>query len=394
MTLLITIFNWPPDVSTGISSAVGITIGGMILFQIIFIFLRRWGHKKKRVIPDILNRYLYVPGFVLFLAITFNVSLPFLERLIPAGFYDVLRHGLYMFVIGAAAWVVMRGVTVFREIMIRHYAQENPKDFTMRKAKTKFLLIQRVLNFIIVITAVAIALMTFESVRNVGNTMLASAGIAGLVAAFAAQKSLGSLFAGVQIAIAQPIRLDDVVVVEGEFGIISEISLTFVVLSTWDGRRLIIPINYFLENTFENWTRVSPDVVGTVKIWTDYSLPVEEVRKEFLSWVKASKLWDKRAAGFIVSDANENGIQIRGTFSAKDSDDAWDLQCQMREKLITYIQNKFPEALPKTRIMVNQNKNGKRKKGSHKPHLPNKPIPPEPNMAKPDIAKPKQSRFK
>jgi small-conductance mechanosensitive channel len=245
----------------------------------------------------------------------------------------------------------MRVITVFRELAINHYKSETETDFSLRKAKTKFHLIQRVLNFLIILGTIAIILMTFKSIRSIGSSLLASAGVVGLVLGFAAQKSLSTLFAGIQIAISQPIRIDDVVVIDDSFGTIGEITLTYVVVNSWDGRRIIVPINFFIEKSFENWTRVSSDVIGKVKFYADYSLPVEKVRTEFTRLLSASPLWDKRASGFLVTDANDKTIELRATMSARNSDDAWDLQCYIREKLITYISSNFPEALPKTRSM-------------------------------------------
>jgi len=192
--------------------------------------------------------------------------------------------------------------------------------------------------------------MTFDSIRQIGTTLLASAGVVGLVIGFAAQKSLGTLFAGLQIAIAQPIRIDDTVVVEEQFGTIGEITLTYVVINSWDGRRLVVPINYFLEHPFENWTRTSPEVVGKVKFYADYSLPVAEVREQFNKWLENEPLWDKRTSNFIVSNATENTIELRATMSARNSDDAFTLECRMREKLIGHIHNNFPQCLPQKRL--------------------------------------------
>jgi small-conductance mechanosensitive channel len=190
-----------------------------------------------------------------------------------------------------------------------------------------------------------------------GTTILASAGVVGIVLGFAAQKSLGTLFSGIQIIVSQPIRIGDVVVVENEFGTIGEINLTFVVIQTWDGRRLIVPINYFLEKTFESWTRVSPEVISKVKIYTDYTAPIEKIRAEFKKHLEESALWDRRNADFLVTNANDKTIELRATMSAKDSATAWDLECYIREKLITYLQQNYPEALPKTRLVVNERLN-------------------------------------
>jgi small-conductance mechanosensitive channel len=335
-----------------VSTVISIT-GGIVLFQVIFYFLKRWARKKKRIIPTLLNRYVYVPGLCLMIAVTLWITLLLFKDQLSIKYYLVTRHALMIGIIGAAGFLCIRAITVFRELALYKYTvQETQRDYSYRKAKTKFQLIQKILNAIIGFGTVAIILMTFESIRHIGGTLLASAGVLGLIIGFAAQKSLGTLFAGIQIAISQPIRIDDVVVVENEFGTIGEITLTYVVIFTWDGRRLVVPINYFLEKSFENWTRVSPEVIGKVKIYADYTLPVEEVRQEFFKLIGHTELWDRRKSGFAVTGSNEKTIELRATMSAKDSGDAWDLECLVREKLITFIQKKYPDALPKSRLNI------------------------------------------
>jgi len=344
MTLLF--LGLPP----GLPSGIAILLGAPVLYLLLFAFIKRRARKEHHVFPQLLQKYIYLPGLLLVISFALLADFSLVERYLYASLAQFVRHALYILVIISFAWLIMRGFTVFRELALRRYKEENPTDFTPRRAKTKFVLIQRLLNFMIVVAAVAAVLMTFDSVRQVGSTLLASAGVVGIVLGFAAQKSLGTLFAGIQIAIAQPIRLNDVVVVEDQFGTIGEITLTYVVVHTWDGRRLMVPINYFLENSFENWTRVTPEVVGKVKIRADYSLPVDEVRKEFKRWLETSELWDGQKSGFLVTGADERTIEVRATMSARNSDDAWDLECQIREKLITYIRENHPYALPRARV--------------------------------------------
>jgi len=325
-------------------------VGGLILYQIIFFFLRRWAHRKKKRFPVLLNKYVYYPGLFMMSTIAAAVGLTFIRIYLSARLYDVLSHTLHILTIASAGLLLTRIVTVFREVTVDHYKVENPLDFSWRKAKTKFQLIQRMLNFLIVIATIATILMTFESIRQIGSTILASAGVLGLIIGFAAQKSLGTLFAGIQIAITQPIRIDDLIVVQGVSGTISEISLTYVIVKIWDGRRLTIPVNYFLENSFENLTRVSPEMIAKVTIYMDYSLPVEEVRQQFYSWIDASPLWDGRKRSFLVTAADDKTIQIRGTMSVKNDSDGGTLECLIREKLITYVQQNYPDSLPKVRF--------------------------------------------
>jgi small-conductance mechanosensitive channel len=194
--------------------------------------------------------------------------------------------------------------------------------------------------------------MSFEEFRRLGTGILASAGLAGLVVGLAAQKTLGNLLAGIQIAITQPIRIDDVVVVEGEWGRIEAITLTYVVVRIWDLRRLVLPISYFLEKPFQNWTRVSADVLGTVYLVVDYTVPVDEIRAQLDRIVRESNLWDRKVCGVQVTNASERGIEVRALVSAADSSKAWDLRCEVREKLITFLQDKYPGSLPRVRAEI------------------------------------------
>jgi small-conductance mechanosensitive channel len=189
----------------------------------------------------------------------------------------------------------------------------------------------------------------FEHVRQVGTSLLASAGIVGIIAGFAAQKTLSNLLAGFQIALAQPVRHDDVVVVEGEWGRIEEITLTYVVVRIWDERRLVLPLSYFIEKPFQNWTRVSAELLGSVFVWVDYALPVEEARKALKAIIEASHLWDKRFWNLQVTDATDKTMQLRILATAADSSKSFDLRCEIREKFIAYIQRNHPQGLPRLR---------------------------------------------
>ncbi len=323
-------------------------VGGLIVYQLVFFFLKKWANKKRRI-PLLLNKYIYYPGLVMMSSIAASVGLAFVKAYLGLKLYGILTHGLHIVTIISAGLLLTRIVKLFRDITVDHYKVENPLDYSWRKAKTKFQLIQRMLNLLIVIVTIAVALMTFDGIRQVGSTILASAGVLGIVLGFAAQKSLGTLFAGIQIAITQPIRIDDIVVVEGLSGTISEITLTYVIVKVWDGRRLTVPVNYFLDKSFENLTRESPKMIAKVTLFVDYSLPIDEVRQQVLQWIEASPLWDKRKRSFSVIGATERTMQIRATMSVQNDSDGGDLEIMIRERLITYIQQNYPHALPKIR---------------------------------------------
>jgi small-conductance mechanosensitive channel len=197
-------------------------------------------------------------------------------------------------------------------------------------------------------------LMTFEKVRQLGTTILASAGVVGIVVGMAAQRTIATFIAGLQIAITQPIRVDDVVIVENEWGRIEEITLTYVVVRIWDLRRLIVPITYFIEKPFQNWTRISADILGTVFIYTDYTVPVDAIREQLQKILNESEHWDKKVCVLQVTSATDRTMELRALMSAADASMAWTLRCEVREKLIEFIKAEYPQALPKVRAELNR----------------------------------------
>jgi small-conductance mechanosensitive channel len=328
-----------------------ISIAGFLIFyQLIFSILKKWSRKKKRFLPVLLTKYIYYPGLLLITNVSLFICLAFVKHFLPDTLAEAIQHILKITGICFFGFLIMRLIIVFREVTLHHYVNADALDYSVRKAETKFQLLERMAHFLIIFAMIAFVLMTFESVRRIGTTLLASAGVVGLIIGFAAQKSLGAMFAGIQIALSQPIRIGDTVVVEGQFGTIGEITLTFVVVNIWDDRRLVMPISYFLENSFENWTMLSPEIIAKVFIHADYSLPIEDVRKQCLQWIRESPLWDKRAMSFVVTGANNRTIELRAIMSAKNADDASTLEYQIREKLITYIQQNHAYALPKMRL--------------------------------------------
>ncbi|WP_456867719.1 mechanosensitive ion channel family protein [Galbibacter sp. BG1] len=252
----------------------------------------------------------------------------------------------------SVAWTLIVILRVLKARYLRRYDINSENNLNARKLYTQFNILERIIIFIIIIIAVAVTLMLFESVRKIGLSLFASAGIAGIILGLAAQKVIGTILAGLQIAISQPIRLDDVLVVEGEWGWVEEISLTFVVVRIWDKRRLILPTTYFIEKPFQNWTRNNSDILGTVFIYTDYNVPFDKLRDELTRLLNSTNLWDGKANVLQVTDAKENYVEIRALMSASSSPKAWDLRVFVREKLITYIQTNYPESFPKTRVQV------------------------------------------
>jgi hypothetical protein len=205
---------------------------------------------------------------------------------------------------------------------------------------------------VIVLLTIALMLMTFQPVRHFGETVAASAGLAGVVAGLAARSTLSGLIAGIQVAITQPIKLEDVVIVEGEWGRIEEILTTFVVVRIWDQRRMIVPLTYFIDKPFQNWTRRSSDIMGTVFLYLDYTVPVEEIRQELQRIVQGSDLWDGRVCGLQVTNTTDKSMELRCLMSSADSGKSFDLRALVRERLIAYIQKHHPESLPQVRAVL------------------------------------------
>ena len=217
---------------------------------------------------------------------------------------------------------------------------------------TQIQVVSRVLYALVVFLAVAAALMSFKEVRQIGTSLLASDGIVGIIAGVAAQKTLANLLAGVQIALAQPVRRDDVVVVEGEWGKVEEITLSYVAVHIWDDRRLILPLSYFIEKPFQNWTRSSAQITGSVLIWVDYTFFVAKARKVLKDIIENNPLWDRRFWNLQVSDSNDRAIQLRALATSADSSRSWDLRCEIREAFLAYIQEHHPGSLPRIRADI------------------------------------------
>ena len=324
-----------------------------LLFRSTRIFesrLQLWASKTESRIDDLLvplftrSLRLAVPVIAVFFA------LPLLN--LPAGFDSVIKTGSSILIIGLVSWVLCQMVFTVEKFVLNQYDIGVADNLRARAVYTQVMVLKKALLVIIGIFTAASILMLFEGVRRFGTSILASAGIVGIIVGFAAQRTIANLFAGFQLAMTQPIRIDDVVIVEGEWGRIEEITLTCVVVRIWDLRRLVLPINYFIEHPFQNWTRVSADILGTVFIYADYTVPVEEVRREFRRVVEQSPNWDKKVCGLQVTNATDRIVELRGLASAADASKAWDLRCEVREKMIDFLQRQYPHSLPKVRAIA------------------------------------------
>jgi len=277
------------------------------------------------------------------------LALPLAERLAKQEWLRPLLVSLLIFGIGL---LLVRLVRVLEDVLAQRVQMDVADNLRARKIHTQFRILRQVLTLIIWILTISAILLQFDGFRQFGRGLLASAGIASLVIGFAAQRTLGNLIAGFQIAITQPIRLDDVVVVENEWGRIEEITLTYVVVKIWDERRLVLPISYFLEQPFTNWTRQTSEILGTVFLHVDYSVPLDALREKLQELVKDHEDWDGRVAEIIAYESRRTTLEIRALVSSRDSGAGWRLRCFVREGLVTYLQQNYPTALPRFRAEV------------------------------------------
>ncbi|MEN9232345.1 MAG: mechanosensitive ion channel, partial [Thermostichus sp. DG02_5_bins_236] len=248
------------------------------------------------------------------------------------------------------AWVAAQFFLNLDDIILRKFDISAADNLRARTIYTQVHVIQRIGLFLLGLFTIAAVLLFFPAVRQFGQALIASAGVAGIIIGFAMQKALGNLLAGIQIAFTQPIRLDDVVIVENEWGWVEEITLTYVVIKIWDWRRLVLPISYFIERPFQNWTRTSASIIGSIFMDVDYTIPVEVLRQKFAEIVRNHPLWDGRVYCLQVTELKERTVELRVLLSAMDSPKAWDLRCDVREQMLKFVQTHYPECLPQIRI--------------------------------------------
>src|SRR5438067_4826403 len=273
--------------------------------------------------------------------------LPLLK--LPENWIWVTQKAFGIFLIVALSVLIVRGVNAVQLALLSRHRMDAEDNLSARRIYTQFSVIRKIIVTTVVIIATGSILMMFDPVRQFGTSILASAGIAGIVIGFAAQKTLGNVLAGIQIALTQPLLIDDIVTVEGEFGQIEEITLTYVTVRTWDLRRLIVPITQLVEKPFQNWSRVSTELLGTVILYLDYQAPMGELRKELKRLVEHHPNWDKRVCGLQVTDTKEHVIEVRALISGSDPGKLGDLRAEVREGLINFLVHNYPESLPRSR---------------------------------------------
>jgi small-conductance mechanosensitive channel len=307
----------------------------LVLHYLLTRILGGLARRSNSKVLDLLIRHLRQPVLWVLILIAVGLAAEFFP--FPTPVIAFADHLFAILLIALVTWLLTRATRVLSDVVLLRFEVDVKDNLRARAAYTQVNMLRRIVAVAILAIGLAAILMTFDRVRQLGTAILASAGIAGIVLGLAAQKTLGNLIAGLQIAFTQPIRIDDVVIVEGEWGRIEEITLTYVVVRIWDLRRLVVPITYFIEHAFQNWTRVSADLLGTVLLYVDYTVPIEAVRTELQRILDETKLWT---------------VELRALVSAPDAGVAWDLRCLVRERLIEFIQKNYPHALPRLRADI------------------------------------------
>jgi len=340
------LLDWLPDLVVAL-----LILAMAVLFA---LALHRWARKLFR--RAIAGRYPFV--FSVFtqtrgltkaalLILAMMLAVPVVP--LPPETAALLARMMAVAVIGLIGWAAIVALHIAADLYLRRFRLDIDDNLLARKHNTQVRVLARTVDVLLIMLTLSAALMTFPAVRQYGVSLFASAGVAGIVAGLAARPVLSNLMAGVQLAMTQPIRLYDAVIVENEYGTIEEITSTYVVVKLWDLRRMIVPLTYFIEKPFQNWTRENSSLIGNVMMYLDYRAPVGIIRQKFRDIVKESKLWDGQTAALQITDFKEGTMELRLLMSARSSGAAFDLRCEVREKLIDFIQHEHPEALPHSR---------------------------------------------
>jgi len=329
--------------------ATGAILLGFMIHAVIFRVLKKAASRTYAPLEQAFAGKASRPGRLLIILLLVEISF----AIVPPHtvVYEPLFHILGLLWVVVLAWLFSKILPITEIVILARLEKAGAEDIIKRKVMTQFDVFKRIVYFLIIIIALATMLMTFEGAQKIGMSILASAGVAGIVVGMSAKNTLSTVFSGIQFAITQPIRLDDVVIVENEWGRIEEITLTYVVVRIWDERRLIVPIDHFLSKPFQNWTRNQTEIMGTAFIHADYTVPVEIIRQEAQRIVseEGKELWDGRYCGLQVTDTSPDSVELRVLVTASDAAKCWDLRCLIRENLIDFMQRNHPDALPKRR---------------------------------------------
>ncbi|GLK86505.1 mechanosensitive ion channel family protein [Ancylobacter defluvii] len=340
---------WAPDWLVSLLFFAIAVVVGIVLHRIAFRVITRLVRDMDLFWRSLVSRT-EGPTRLAAIVIMLGIAAPVAPLSLQGTFW--VRHILLVCSIALIAWLAHTALHIWVTVYLRRFKLDAEDNLLARKHVTQTRILRRVAAAIIFTVALSAALMTFESVQQYGVSLLASAGAAGLVVGLAFQPVLKNLIAGIQLAVTQPIRIDDALLVEGEWGNVEEITSTYVVIRIWDWRRLILPLSYFIEQPFQNWTREGSALIGTVMIYLDYSVPVDAVRAKVEEIVKTSPLWDRKVVNVQVTDFRESVMEVRILVSASNSGRTFDIRCEVREKLIAFLQQAYPAALPRLRAEI------------------------------------------
>lgn len=339
--------RWVPQWAIGLIVVLLFGMAGLLMHRLLYRGLKRITESAGLFWRSLIAR-IERPARLAIFAV--SLSLGASVAPLTNGQASTVRQVLMICVIILIAWSARIAMHIWSIFYLRRFQLDHEDNLLARKHVTQFGIFQRIIDLAIVIVAISAALMTFDQVRQYGVSLLASAGAAGLVLGLALQPVLKNLLAGVQLAVTQPIRIGDALIVEGEWGNVEEITSTYVVLKLWDWRRLILPLNYFIEKPFQNWTRESASLIGTVMIYLDYRAPIDAIRTKVEEIVKSSRLYDGQVINVAVTDFKEQAMELRILVSASNAPKTFDLRTEVREKLITFLQTHHPQALPRVRF--------------------------------------------
>jgi len=321
-----------------------------IIYRVLFKFFKRKVTKTPGRLDDFILDLFRIPALWLFYWILLKIFTHLFLSELPI--FPYLLHIDTLLIIFSLAWISIQFIKAGSYYLQNKLDIGISDNLNARSRLTQIKVFKGIVNSLIIIIAISIGLLTFEQVRSIGISLLTSAGIIGIIVGFAAQKSIGMILAGIQLAITQPIRLDDVVIVEGEWGRIEEITLTYVVVKIWDERRLVLPVTWFLENPFQNWTRTGSEITGTIFLYVDFSFPVDSIRVALPEILKGNPDWDGRLWNVQVTKTTEQNKEIRILLSSSDASKNWDLRAEIREKLIDFINVNYPDTFAKIRIKI------------------------------------------
>lgn len=326
-----------------VSATVAITItAGLLMDRMLRYSARR---RPGNHLPTLLRR-LQLPMQILLGSVALHATYPLAQ--LDLRQETMIRTTLAATAIISAVWLVIRAADAVAENLLRSYAGRTREVARVRQLRTQLGLVRRIVTSVLVVTTAAVAiLLLFPSLRTLGTSLLASAGVIGIIAGVAAQSTLSNLIAGLQIAFGDSVKIGDTVVVEGEWGTVEEITLAFLTVRIWDDRRLTMPVSYFNSKPYENWSRGGPQLTGTVFLYLDHSTPVPLLREHLHEYLRERGDWDGRDWNLVVTDSTPTNIVVRATMSAANADIAWDLRCAVREELLDWLGRHHPHALPK-----------------------------------------------